>query len=182
MKTDKAYLEICGETFLERSARILASVCDGQVKIILNRSQIAPENYECIYDVYAERGALGGIHCALENCRGEYAIILAVDLPLVSGSAIEKLKRIALESDGFSAVVPIQADGRLQPLCAVYHARDCLPVAEKLLRQTDSSSMREFLELLPTRIVEFEKASGEDLFFNVNFKTDYETLVPSYPK
>jgi len=181
MKTDKAFLEFGGETFLSRAVRTLSPVCDGRTKIILNPNQTAPGIYECVYDVFTERGALGGIHAALENCRSEWAIILAVDLPFVSSAAIGRLKQIALESSEFSAVVPIQNDGRLQPLCAVYRAADCLPKLEDLLSRTASASVRDFLELVPTRRVQQNELTdgSADLFFNVNEPDEYQQIIRS---
>jgi molybdopterin-guanine dinucleotide biosynthesis protein A len=179
MKTDKAYLEFGGETFLTHAARTLAPVCEGRVKIILNRNQTAPENFEYICDEFAERGALGGIHAGLKNCRTVWAIILAVDLPFVSSAAIQKLIQIALETNEFSAIVPVQRDGRLQPLCAVYRVNDCLPKLENLLNKTSSASVKDFLQLVPTRRIEqieLTTDAGEDLFFNVNRPADFRQL------
>ena len=176
MKTDKANLKFGGETFLERAVQTLAPICDGNVKIVLNQNQIAPTNYKCVRDVFKRRGAVGGIHAALRNCQSDWAIILACDLPFVTGAAIEFLRQTAASSNEFSAIVPKQPDGKLQPLCAVYRVSDCLPVGEKLLRETDSVSMRDFLELIPTRIVEFDQSTNENLFFNVNHQSDYEII------
>ena len=180
MGADKANLKFGGETFLTHAARTLAPVCEGRIKIILNTNQAAPENYECIYDIFPERGALGGIHAALNDCRSDWAIILAVDLPYVLSEAIERLKQFALESNEFSAVVPVQNDGRLQPLCAVYRAADCLPKLEDLLSRTTSASVKDFLELVPTSRVEQDRLTTkavEELFFNVNLPADFQLLI-----
>lgn len=182
MGADKAGLKFGDETFLTRAVRTLAPVCDGQIKIILNRNQTAPENIECIYDEFAERGALGGIHAALKNCRSIWAVILAVDLPFVSSAAVEQLKQIAFQSNEFSVVAPVQNDGRLQPLCAVYRAADCLPKLEDLLGRTASASVRDFLKLVPTRRVQQNKltdSGNEDLFFNVNEPEEYQLIIDS---
>lgn len=176
MKTDKARLEFGGETFLARAVKTLSEVCAGKVKVVLNENQLAPENYECVRDVFTERGALGGIHAALENCASEWAIILAVDLPFVTSQAIENLQRIALASYEFSAIVPEQTDGRLQPLCAAYRVAACLPFAIKLLSKNDSSSVKDFLRLAPTLIIEAGELANEDLFFNVNLPSEFQRL------
>jgi molybdopterin-guanine dinucleotide biosynthesis protein A len=185
MKTDKAFLEIGGETFLARASRTISSVCENRVKIILNKTQTSfierlPDRVPHIFDVNENRGALGGIHAALHDCRSEWTIILAVDLPLVSSEAIENLARIACSSKDFAAVVPMQTDGRPQPLCAVYRAEDCLPKLEDLLSKNTFASVRDFLELVPTRFVgqnEFAANAGEDIFSNVNHPLDFQLLV-----
>ncbi|MDQ3712120.1 MAG: molybdenum cofactor guanylyltransferase, partial [Acidobacteriota bacterium] len=86
MKTDKAFLEVNGETFLTRAIKTLSTICENRVKIVLNKTQInfierLPANVPHIFDIYENRGALGGIHAALSDCQSEWAIVLAVDLP-----------------------------------------------------------------------------------------------------
>lgn len=185
MKTDKAFLEIGGETFLARAARTISSVCENRVKIILNKTQTSfieriPDRVPHIFDVYENRGALGGIHAALHDCQSKWAIILAIDLPLVTSEAIKNLARIALASKNFAAIVPMQSDGRPQPLCAVYRTRDCLLKLESLLKETASASVRDFLEFVPTRFVgqdELTVNTSKDLFFNVNRPSDFQMLI-----
>lgn len=181
MKTDKAFLKTGGETFLERAVYALKPAC-GEVKIVVGEKQKAKfeeafPSFDFVFDIYAERGALGGVHAALKNCASDWAVILAVDLPLVTGEAIEILARTAVESkEEISAVAPRQPDGRLQPLCAVYRAANCFTVAEKLLNEKTSVSMRDFLRLVPTQIVEASDLPVEDLFFNVNQPSDFRAL------
>ena len=179
MKTDKAFLEIDGKTFLSRAAETLSTICENQIKIVLNQTQThfverLPAAVSHIYDAYKNRGAPGGIHAALKDCETKYAIILAVDLPLVTGEAIARLKQIALESNEFSAVVPVQTDGRLQPLCAVYRAKDCLPVLENFLSETTSASVRDFLKLVPIYCIEQKDLlNDKNLLLNVNNPNDF---------
>jgi molybdopterin-guanine dinucleotide biosynthesis protein A len=184
METDKAFLEISGETFLTRAVKTLRTVCENRVKIVLNQTQNhfikrLPEDVPHIFDVYENRGAPGGIHAALTNCATKYAIILAVDLPFVTGEAIGNLADIVLSSNKYIAVVPRQNDSRLQPLCAVYHARYCLPTLENLMREKDSASVRDFLELIAPRYVAQNKLSADhptDIFFNVNRPADFQSI------
>jgi molybdenum cofactor guanylyltransferase len=184
MKTDKAFLETGGETFLTHAVKTLRNICENRVAVVLNQTQNhfierLPEDVPHIFDVYENRGAPGGIHAALTNCETKYAVILAVDLPFVTTEAIENLANIALSSNKFIAVVPRQTDGREQPLCAVYHARYCLPALENLLAESDSASVGDFLELIAPRYVAQEKLTADsenDIFFNVNHPADYQKL------
>ncbi len=184
MQTDKAFLEIGGATFIEHALRRLSTVCDNRVSIVLNRTQNdfikrLPEDVPHIFDVYENRGALGGIHAALKNCATKYAVVLAVDLPNVKSEIIENLANITLSSNKFIAVVPRQTDERLQPLCAVYQARYCLPALENLLETNDSASVRDFLDLISPRIVSQNKLTPDDstdIFFNVNEPADYHKI------
>ncbi len=182
MGCDKAFLETGGQTFLENSVDALKPDCS-QIKIVLNKSQThfiekLPKDISYIFDIYENRGALGGIHTGLSNCQSEFAVILAVDLPFVTSETIAVLANIALSDKKVSAVVPNQADGRLQPLCAVYRVKDCLPKTEELLNKGNSPSVRDFLKIVPTHYVEFNEMKTDEnkdlLFFNVNYSSDYE--------
>jgi molybdenum cofactor guanylyltransferase len=178
MKTDKAFLKFKDETFLGKAFKTLAPLCKN-VKIVINKDQKkkfeeAFPHFDFVFDIYTMRGALGGIHAALENCETNFALILAVDLPFVTGEALKKLIGI---SDEVSAIVPRQNDKRLQPLCAVYRVSECLPKLEELLEKDESASVRDFLQLVSTRFVEMtELISGggdPNLFFNVNEPADH---------
>lgn len=187
MGNDKAWLEINGKTFLENAVNALQPHCSS-IKIVLNRSQNhfikkIPAKSSYIFDIFGNRGALGGIHAALQNCETEVAVILAVDLPFVSRKAIKKLCKAALDLKDFAAIVPRQIDGKLQPLCAVYRAQVCLPKLEELLDENDSASVRDFLELIFPRYIEANRLSAnENLLFNVNHPTDFQSVSLSKNK
>jgi molybdopterin-guanine dinucleotide biosynthesis protein A len=182
MKTNKAFLKFNDETFVERAFKTLSPLCKN-TKIVINEDQEAQFEqafpaFDFVFDIYTMRGALGGIHAALKNCESEFALILAVDLPFVSTETLAKLVQIAAE--GFSAIVPRQNDGRLQPLCAVYRAKDCLPKLEELLKNDNSASVRDFLKLVSLQIVETNFLSDNaDVFFNVNNSRDFASLTRS---
>lgn len=172
MGADKFTLELNGKTFLERAVETLSKNCES-VKMVLNQTQNIETNLEIVRDVYTERGALGGIHAALKNCETKFAIILAVDLPFVSTEAIEKIAEFALDTNKFVAFVPRQTDERAQPLCAVYRANYCLPTLEKLLEETDSASVKDFLELIYPKYIDQNCLSDdENLLHNVNYQAD----------
>ena len=183
MGEDKAFLKIGNETFLERAIKTLSTVCENRVKIVLNQNQTnltekLPSDVPYIFDIVENRGALGGIYTALKNCEKKFAVILAVDLPLVTSETIEKLAEITLSSNKFIATVPRQFDERLQPLSAIYLARYTLPTIEKLVNENDSASANDFLELIFPRTVRQEKLTSdtEDIFFNVNSREDFEKI------
>lgn len=177
MGEDKFALRIDDETFLSRAVKTLSAVC-GSVKIVFNQNQTLESNLPVIRDIHPERGANGGIHAALSNCESEFAIILAVDLPLASREAIANLARFALASPKFSAIVPSQTDGKPQPLCAVYRVEDCLPPLEKLLNESPKASVRDFLELIRPKYIEQNRLNADgDWLFNVNNPSDFQRLT-----
>lgn len=181
MGRDKAYLKIGEKTFLENAVEILKPVC-GEVKIVLNKSQThfienLPENISYIFDRFENRGAVGGIHAGLKDCPTDYAVILAVDLPFVTSESIQKLcEMISIEKE-FSAIIPRQSNGKLQPLCAVYRVTDCLIKAEEILSKTESVSVKDFLETLNLKIIEAENLDkSQNLFLNINNQSEYKKI------
>lgn len=181
MKRDKALLKIGGKTFLENAHDALAPNCK-KVKIVLNRAQtnhIGKLSKETgyVFDIFQNRGAPGGIHAALADCETEFAVILAVDLPFVDHETIEKLCEIALSETDFSVFVPLQTNGKLQPLCAVYRTESCLPRLNEILSEHAAASVRDFLERVSSKIIEENILDGERrLFANINLPEEYETL------
>lgn len=187
MKTDKAFLEIDGETFLARAVKTLSKTCENSVEIVLNQSQthfIAkfPAGVSYVFDIYENLGALGGIHAALKNCPREYAFVLACDMPFVTEKAVANLARTALESAGKSAIIPKDSDGKIQPLAAVYKVKTCLPLLENFLANPSSNAVRDFLKLVPTEFIAAESLDAdENLFSNVNFPSDYQKISHKPP-
>ncbi|HMS41951.1 MAG TPA: molybdenum cofactor guanylyltransferase [Pyrinomonadaceae bacterium] len=176
MGADKYALEIGGESFLQRAIKTISKSCES-VKVVLNQTQNIETDCKIVRDIYPYRGALGGIHAALKNCETKFAVILAVDLPFVTTEAIENLKNFALNSNKYLAFVPRQSDNRPQPLCTIYRAKYCLPTLEKLLNESDSASVRDFLDLVFPKYLEASKLSeNENLLFNVNFPNDFNSL------
>ena len=154
---DKAFLRIGKKTFIENAVEILAPVCK-QVKIVLNKSQNhfigkIPVETPPIFDIYENRGALGGMQAAFRDCKTEFAIILAVDLPFVSSEAIKIMSEFVSAFNKFFAFVPRQDDGRLQPLCAIYKTKDCLPEIEKVLANQEFASVNSFLDVIAKKII-----------------------------
>lgn len=135
------------------------------------------------------RSPLIGIHAALTHADARWVAIVACDLPFVSGELLTRLASLREDSEGvgtakflraFDAVVPIQADGRAQPLCALYRRESCLPQITTLLDAGELSA-RALLNRIHTRFVSFEElADLEDakhLFTNVNTPAEYKKAL-----
>ncbi|MEA2172754.1 MAG: molybdopterin-guanine dinucleotide biosynthesis protein, partial [Blastocatellia bacterium] len=118
MGTDKARLSLGGEQFVERIARALLSITE-HVSVVGDKNLSAQWNWPNVPDIHANWGALGGLHAALSATRARWAAIVACDLPFVNG---ELFVRLASLRQDYDAVVPLQPDNRLQPLCALYRA------------------------------------------------------------
>ena len=180
----KANLLLNGKTFVECAASALSTVAAperlfvvGNLKENLFDLPILPD--ECVgAGDEVKRGAIVGLHAALSNTNASWAAVLACDLPFVTGSLFQTLA--SFDRNDFDAVVPIQADGKRQPLCALYRRETCLPVIETMIRG-DDWSLRGLVKRVKTRFVGFEEISdlprADLFFFNVNTPEDYTAAL-----
>ena len=173
MGRDKSSLRLGGRTFVERVAAALSQVTE-RVSVVSSRHEGECSGLPVVRDVFADAGALGGIHSALLQARAPWAAVVSCDLPFVTG---ELLARLVSYAAGVEAVAPVQGDGRPQPLCALYARGPCLEISERLLRAGELRP-RVLLKQVGTFWVEFEMLAdlaGRELFFrNVNTPADYE--------
>ena len=134
----------------------------------------AVEGLPNIPDAHDKWGPLAGIEAALCNSNSEYSLIVACDLPFVTGELFQRLMGLA---DHWAAVVPLQSDGRPQPLCAIYRRAPCLAAARQAIANGEHSP-RALLDQIQTRYVSFSELSDLDgseyFFFNVNTPENYE--------
>ncbi|HEV2836145.1 MAG TPA: molybdenum cofactor guanylyltransferase, partial [Pyrinomonadaceae bacterium] len=132
--------------------------------------------YPSVADVYPGWGALGGLHAALAACRADWAIVVACDLPFVTA---ELFKYLASLRESHDAVVPLQLDGRPQPLAALYRTEPCLKRATELIEAGRRRPV-DLLELVNTRWVPFSELTNldqaEKFFVNINTPDDYDAL------
>ena len=130
MGRDKALMAYGESTLVEHVARLVDRVC---VSVALVG---CPERYRAIPlrtipDVRPDQGPLGGILAALSTSGCEWNLIVACDMPSITMELLELLVGATRERAADS-IVPVSPDGRLQPLCAVYHRR-CLGAVNGLL-------------------------------------------------
>ena len=173
MGTDKALLNLGGRSFIERIHTALSSITAKTSLVGAVETHAAWSQLPSVPDIHVKWGALGGLHAALTACTAEWAAIAACDLPFVTG---ELFVRLANLRETFDAVVPIQMDGRWQPLCALYRASATRMRAAQLIAEGERRP-RALLKQVRTRQVAFAELSdlrGANRFFtNVNTPEDY---------
>ena len=151
MGTDKAWLDLQGRPMIEH---VLAAAQPVAQRLAIVISQTTPEREryvalaekwqaELLIDPYDQRGPLGGIATALQQCAdGESTLVLACDLPFLSTEFLRLLAshHSALRTSHSALdkashlTVPEDRTGRRQMLCGIYDA-GCLPYAEQLLAE-----------------------------------------------
>jgi molybdopterin-guanine dinucleotide biosynthesis protein A len=174
MGTDKSQLRLEQQTFTERIAATLLKITDS-VSVVGRDSD--ESSLPSVADVYPKWGALGGIHAALAACSREWAIVVACDLPFVTAELFSYLAALRMDHD---AVVPIQEDGRPQPLAALYRVAPCLQQATELIEAGRRRPV-DLLDAVKTCWVAFDElrnfARAQSFFVNINTPEDYDEAI-----
>lgn len=169
---DKAFLEFGGQTMLDRAVGAMASACES-VAVVGDRAKFAKYSM-VVADIFPGCGPLGGIHAALRQSSAEFNLVLAVDMPLVSGALLSFLLRAA-QANSAMVTVP-RVDQRLQPLCAVY--RQAFFMAAERALQAGMYKVNAVFSRESLYVIEEEEllAAGFSVrsFFNVNTPHDLE--------
>jgi molybdenum cofactor guanylyltransferase len=158
MGTDKAALELEGQTLLEHALAILRQVA-AEVAVLGGRQLYGSYGVPVIEDIYPGCGPLGGIHAALKQvartgtaphssreAQGAHAspaplsLLIAIDTPFLDPKFLAYLAQRARESG--AVVTTPEIAGHTQPLCAVY-SLDFLPIAEQALKAGTEKARRE---------------------------------------
>jgi molybdopterin-guanine dinucleotide biosynthesis protein A len=180
MGSDKALLRLpSGETLMERALAVGASVAR-ETRIVGAREKYAAYAWagEIVEDLYPGQGPLAGIQVALKTSATEWNVVMAVDMPLVSGKLLAWLVERAKES-GAVVTVPRAKAGRYETLCAVYRKEFCA-VAEAALREA-RNKIDPLYALVNVRVLEPEEMAaagfGAELFENCNTKEDLQRVL-----
>lgn len=183
MGEDKFSLDLNGKTFLEIATETLQKF--GDVSFVVSRDKgqaTRDKGQKIVRDIYQNRGALGGIHAALTHSKSDWTIILACDYPFVTVDLIWLFVSSAMLENEFDAFAPIQSDGKIQPLCAVYKTETCRKILSEMLEnEAENYSVRDFLNRIKTRYIQFSEIehlpNSEHFFFNVNTPEDFILAV-----
>jgi len=175
MGSDKALLYWAGETLIQRTLCVAHQACR-RVLICGARERYGAFG-EVVEDATPGQGPLSGIQAALAATETDLNLILSVDLPLMTAEFLVWLVQQAVS--GGQRITSPEAQGQLQPLCAVYH-REVAALADEALAKGDLKVTRLFRRT-PTRIIgEHEiRAAGFEpsIFANVNTRQEYESLL-----
>jgi len=123
MGRDKAFLELCGKTFLRHILEKLDIYCD-QIIISGNREKdlYMKETYDLkadfvfVKDIEPYSGPLNGIISCIDHINHDLVFISTCDTPLLKPDIIPFLID---EIDDYEAVIPV-IKGKFQPLNTVY--------------------------------------------------------------
>ena len=170
----KATMQLHGSPLLERTVATLSRITD-EVAIVGHPYPLEfkpPVHVTMVPDRIAQRGPLAALTSVLGAIPPGLVAVVGCDMPFADSELLEHQASLAT---GFDAVVPI-ADGRLQPLHAIYHT-SISPTLERLVEEGESS-MQSLVSEIATRFLEAEEWSRFSpdgrCFFNINTPADYE--------
>jgi len=174
MGADKAFVELNGQTLLERSLELAGAVGTG-VWILGTGAKFAAYG-AVVEDEFPDHGPLGGIHAALRSSDQDLNLILAVDMPFVDRRFLEYLAKRA-RSVGAVVTAP-RAGGRWQPLCAIYR-REFANIAEAVLR-ANKNKIDPLFSQVAVRVIEErelkENGFAPEIFRNLNTPEEVEAV------
>ena len=163
--SDKALLDWQGQPLVLHVARHLQAAATS-VTLVGSPDRYHHLAFPVIPDPVSNHGPLAGVLAALTHTTSDWNLIVACDMPNLTSAFLTRLLQIATAQDP-DLLLPQNAQGQPEPLCAVYHRR-CLPAIQSAVTQgihkmTDAfTSLR--VQLLPV--------SDPYLFVNLNTPAD----------
>ena len=126
----KALLDVGGETILERQLTLLRSLADPVALVAGDAATYSAYGAPVISDRRGGLGPLDGIAAALSWSPRPYVLIVACDMPWLSGAVLCRL----LERRAGHDAIALSVDGRPEPLVAVYRVT-ALPAIDARLER-----------------------------------------------
>ncbi len=159
---DKASLTFAGATLLDRALDALAAA--PEVVVVGPAAGARPPTPRPVAWTHEEppgggpaAGLLAGTDALLSS--PELVCVLAVDMPRVTARTFVRLVREVHGADGIDGALLVDADGRRQPLCAVYRRSALERVRPAARAAAHGLPVRRLLA--PLRLAEVAAAPGE---------------------
>jgi len=173
MGRDKATQIFRGRPLWQRQLEALRCVKAKEIFVSAKRDPAwRPDGVEFVADANPSHGPLSGIAAVLSHSASDHLLVLAIDMPFMTGEYLDRLIRRIRPGRG---VVPM-IENRAEPLAAIY-PRDCCNEIQAVLGGVDFSLqpvIRNLVatdQLLPVPVSPSETA----LFRNLNEPSDLET-------
>ena len=165
MGADKALLAVDGQPLAMRVAGEIGPVC-GPVSLVGDPGVYGKLGLPVFADRFPRRGPLAGIEAALGATTVEWNLVVACDMPALDRAILEQLFAAATSGD---CALPAYSDGRVEPLCAVFHAR-----CHAVVLQAIESGVRKVTEALRGLDLQYLRVDKADSFANLNTPEDLE--------
>ena len=174
MKKDKSLLEYHGKEQVRYCFDLLSPFCE-QVFVSNRKDQAGLRGHTKlpqIHDVFVGIGPLGGILSAMTRHPNVAWLVLACDLPFVSGATIETLIKKRDPSKTATAYRSAHESQLSEPLCAIYEPKALLQMLQFLAQGIECP--RAILGRSDTRLITQNQDTSLD---NVNSPQEYRAVV-----
>ena len=188
MGQSKALVPFAGRPLICRMVERLSPVADELIITTNEGEKLAflheayPElDIRLVSDLHEYRGALPGIHTALEAASNPFVAIVACDM-LFASAKLVVAESIALKESGADMVVPVNKHG-YEPFHAIYRRSGCLPAVQDLLENGikraqafyDRVNVREFTQ---AEVLAAEPMGG--CFINANTPEELRRIEETF--
>ena len=173
---DKALVELEGRPLVLRVAETVRAAA-GSATLVGPPGKYGHLGLRVIPDPLPDFGPSAGLLAALDDSSSEWNLITACDLPNLSALFLRFLLHEARRS-GADVVLPLDAEGRAEPLCAVYalRCRETIrsAVERGVHKMTTAFGGLRLRELRPQEYARFDPDGS--LFANVNTPEDWKQM------
>jgi molybdopterin-guanine dinucleotide biosynthesis protein A len=176
---DKGLLQLAGKPLVRHVLDVVGPIVDERIVVVSSEVQaeayakVVGSGVSVLVDACDVQSPLVGAVTGFEGARGECAVLLPCDTPLVSRDVVLLLFELCTNR---SAVVPRWPNGYIEPLQAVYRTKPALEAARKALaegklRVRSVVDGLQRVRYVSTLVLE-ELDPGLRTFFNVNTLLD----------
>lgn len=169
MKQDKARLVVGTEPLIQKILKQVEGYFD---EVLLSVSKGRPFDFvSCpqVEDEVEGQGPLAGILSGLRAAAHDVCVVAACDIPDIDMAFIARMLEA---SEGCEIVVPSSAEGKFEPLLAVYK-KSVIPKIERLLASSNRQVLALF-DLCKTRVL---KMGDSSWLRNLNTPEDYREYL-----
>ena len=172
MKRDKRLLRIDGYTFIDRVRILIRKVLAVEPFIVGdNLEKITVNSDLIINDAAVNKGPIAGLVSALEHCKAEWALVVAVDMPLLSANSLKKLLDAA---DAQYDVITLSSSTKPEPFAALYRLDTSQFWREQM--EADHLSLRDGIKKLNVKIIRIISAKDGNELLNINTPEDLQQI------
>ena len=188
MGQSKALVPFAGRPLICRIVERLSPVADELIITTNEGDKLAfldemyPElKIRRVPDLHKCRGALPGMHTALEASTNPYVAIVACDM-LFASARLVVAEALAMKESGADAVVPVNKHG-YEPFHAIYRRSTCLPAVRALLECGDKRAQSFFDQIDIREFAQSEVLVAEPMggcFINANTPDELHKLEEQF--
>jgi len=171
MGTDKSMLPVAGRPMVEHICQQLRGTFAKVVISANDAEKFAFLNLDVVADRIPGQGPLMGIASALEVSDSELNLVVACDIPQIP---LPFVRRMLAEAGQADVVIPVTADGKEQPLFAVYRRS-----VRRCMNEALAQGERRISHIYGRCKVRFMELEDAGWFANLNTMADYRKFRSS---